>query len=121
MREDRTRRPTSVFGSGDEPDPRFSFANERTYLAWIRTALAFLGAAVALDVLKLSVPHWLSITAAVAMAGLSAFASIAAWTHWAASEHALRHSEPLPGPRLSLVTVGLAMVAVAIVVGIVWP
>lgn len=121
MRRQATRWPASVFGSGAEPDPRFSFANERTYLAWIRTALALLGAAVALDVLKLSVPHWLSVAAAAAMAGLSAFAAIAAWTHWAASERALRHNKPLPGPRVSLLTWGLAAVAVAIVVGIVWP
>jgi putative membrane protein len=25
---------------GTEPDPRFTFANERTFLAWSRTALA---------------------------------------------------------------------------------
>ena len=27
-------------GEGREPDPRFTFANERTFLAWSRTALA---------------------------------------------------------------------------------
>ena len=26
---------------GEEPDPRFTLANERTFLAWMRTALAF--------------------------------------------------------------------------------
>lgn len=31
---------------GDTPDYRFSLANERTFLAWIRTALAFLAAAI---------------------------------------------------------------------------
>ena len=34
------RRPRSVYGGGEEPDPRFSLANERTALAWMRTALA---------------------------------------------------------------------------------
>ena len=33
---------------GTEPDPRFTFANERTFLAWIRTALGFLAAGVAI-------------------------------------------------------------------------
>ncbi|WP_425291524.1 DUF202 domain-containing protein [Acinetobacter baumannii] len=33
---------------GEEPDPRFTLANERTFLAWTRTALALLASAVAL-------------------------------------------------------------------------
>ncbi len=37
------RWPRSVYGVGTEPDPRFTFANERTFLAWIRTALAMMG------------------------------------------------------------------------------
>ena len=35
-----TRFPKAVYGVGAEPDPRFTLANERTFLAWIRTALA---------------------------------------------------------------------------------
>lgn len=31
---------------GEEPDPRFTLANERTFLAWTRTALALLASAV---------------------------------------------------------------------------
>ncbi|HEY5846809.1 MAG TPA: DUF202 domain-containing protein, partial [Microlunatus sp.] len=47
-REDR-RWPRSVYGVGSEPDARFSLANERTFLAWIRTSLGFLagGAGIA--------------------------------------------------------------------------
>ena len=47
-RDDR-RWPRSVYGVGSEPDARFSLANERTFLAWIRTSLGFLagGAAIA--------------------------------------------------------------------------
>ncbi|NLT31088.1 MAG: DUF202 domain-containing protein, partial [Propionibacterium sp.] len=36
----RERFPKSVYSTGTEPDPRFTLANERTYLAWIRTSLA---------------------------------------------------------------------------------
>ena len=32
---------------GEEPDPRFTLANERTFLAWIRTSLAFLAGGIA--------------------------------------------------------------------------
>jgi putative membrane protein len=46
----RTRRsPQSVYGIGAEPDPRFSFANERTFLAWVCTSLALIAAGVSLD------------------------------------------------------------------------
>ncbi|WP_082008481.1 YidH family protein [Photobacterium gaetbulicola] len=34
---------------GTAPDDRFSLANEKTYLAWIRTSLALLAGAIALD------------------------------------------------------------------------
>lgn len=37
-----SRWPRHVYRAGEEPDPRFTFANERTFLAWIRTSLALL-------------------------------------------------------------------------------
>lgn len=36
---------------GKDPDYRFSLANERTFLAWIRTALAFLATSIGVDLL----------------------------------------------------------------------
>ena len=50
---------------GSEPDPRFTFANERTFLAWIRTALGFLAAGVAIAaVARLAGPLGLEIRVA---------------------------------------------------------
>lgn len=46
MSEDR--RPRGVYGVGEEPDPRFSLANERTSLAWMRTGLGLVGGGVAI-------------------------------------------------------------------------
>lgn len=43
------RFPRWVFGEGSEPDPRFTLANERTFLAWIRTSLALLACGIALE------------------------------------------------------------------------
>lgn len=43
------RFPASVYRVGDEPDPRFSLANERTFLAWIRTSLGLTAGAVAME------------------------------------------------------------------------
>ena len=36
-----------MFRQGTEPDVRFSLANERTFLAWTRTALALIAGALA--------------------------------------------------------------------------
>lgn len=41
------RRPRRVYDLGDEPDPRFTLANERALLAWLRTALALVVTGVA--------------------------------------------------------------------------
>ena len=49
----RSRFPAAVFSVGTDPDPRFSLANERTYLAWIRTSLALLAAGEGLEALDL--------------------------------------------------------------------
>ncbi|MEZ5200430.1 MAG: DUF202 domain-containing protein [Micropruina glycogenica] len=45
------RWPAWVYGVGDDPDPRFSLANERTFLAWIRTGLAFVTAGLGISAL----------------------------------------------------------------------
>src|ERR1043165_2701247 len=48
MTEQRFIRRPKWFQEGQDPDYRFTLANERTFLAWIRTSLALLAAAVAL-------------------------------------------------------------------------
>ena len=53
-RADR-RFPRRLYGVGTEPDPRYSLANERTFLAWIRTSLTLMAAGVALEVLALEI------------------------------------------------------------------
>lgn len=50
------RFPQSVYGQGEEPDARFSLANERTFLAWIRTSLALIAGGVALEAFDLPLP-----------------------------------------------------------------
>jgi len=94
------RRPVSVYGVGHEPDPRFTLANERTALAWMRTALALVGGGVALISVAsvAALPKWSAlIGAAVCVAG-----ALLAWravTGWARVERALRLRQQLPAPR----------------------
>ncbi|MEQ6900049.1 DUF202 domain-containing protein [Nocardioides sp. YIM 152588] len=112
---ERSRWPGWVYSDGEEPDYRFSFANERTFLAWIRTALALLAAAVAVDLVELNLPAALRVTLVVVLAGLGLVCAISAWVRWALSERAIRRREPLPafGPAVLLV-VGLALIALII-------
>ncbi|CAN5319682.1 hypothetical protein BH09ACT10_BH09ACT10_26640 [soil metagenome] len=108
------RWPPSVYGGGNEPDPRFSMANERTFLAWIRTALAMLAAATALIALDLSLPAPLTVIMAIVLAVIGMLCAYQAWTGWAQTEYALRHHAPLPSSLMKVV-VAAAVAAVAIV------
>jgi len=68
----RERWPNWVYGTGTEPDYRFSFANERTFLAWLRTAPALLAGGVALDTIDLNLPRpvQVALAALVVVLGL---------------------------------------------------
>src|SRR5665811_1998630 len=65
------RKPSSVYGQGDEPDPRFSLANERTALAWMRTALALVPAGIAIiSISGLAImPRWTALIGAASCVG----------------------------------------------------
>ena len=108
---------------GQEPDYRFSLANERTFLAWIRTALALLAGGVVLEqfAVRLAPHHVLAVTAA-ALAALSAVLSAAAYLHWRGNEIAMRHGRPLSGTVATpLLTVSALIVALVIAVLLLWP
>lgn len=112
------RRPRSVYGAGEEPDPRFSLANERTALAWMRTALALVGGGVA--VVSLSslgvLPRWSSLVGAASCLGGAALAGRAV-TGWARTERALREHRPIPGPwALVWLAGGVVLMAVLVLV-----
>lgn len=110
-----SRWPGWVYGAGDEPDYRFSFANERTFLAWIRTALALIAGGVALDTLDLSMDPGVQRGLASALTVLGALCAGLSWTRWAAAERAVRRNEPLPASSPSVLIAG-AVVVVAIVI-----
>jgi putative membrane protein len=108
------RWPSSVYDRGHEPDPRFSLANERTFLAWVRTALALVAGAAAVDALPLPLPEAVQnlLAALLALAGL--LTAAAAWRGWARTERAMREGRSLPSnPAMVIV---LAAVAVAALV-----
>jgi putative membrane protein len=83
---------------GTEPDPRFSFANERTFLAWSRTALALVVAGLGIVQLLPPFPgvpegrHLLGVPLIV----LGAVLAVVAYAEWVRNQHALRRGEPMP-------------------------
>jgi putative membrane protein len=86
---------------GTDPDYRFSLANERTCLAWIRTALAILAGGVVLHQLyEHSLPHWLPTTVGLSVSAFSCVLAIGAYRQWKAYEIAMRHARSLPRSRL---------------------
>ena len=109
------RWPRWVYGSGEEPDYRFSFANERTFLAWIRTALALLAGGVALDAIQLSISTALQVALSVLLVVLALLCALVSWLRWARAERAMRQRRPLPSSNLSgLLTLVLVVIAAAL-------
>lgn len=97
------RFPRSVYMRGDEPDARFTLANERTFLAWIRTALAFLAGGVALELLGLDLNAGLRLAASLVLVVVGTFIPALAWIGWMHTERALRENRPLPASFLGVI------------------
>lgn len=113
------RFPGWVYRQGEEPDPRFSLANERTFLAWIRTALALFAAGVAFEALNLPVATTWRLVATAVFVLLGLLATLQAWLGWARTELAIRRTTPLPGPSLSaVIAAGVAVAVVVLVIGL---
>jgi putative membrane protein len=93
----------------DEPDYRFTLANERTFLAWQRTSLGLLAAAVALVQLvpELAVPGARRLLG-IGLAALAIFTSGMGLVRWRQADRAMRRGEPLPHhPTPGFLAVGL--------------
>lgn len=101
---------------GEAPDYRFSLANERTFLAWIRTALGFLAAGVGLDQLAPDfatplIRELLALLLCLFAGGLAIYG----YLRWLRNEKAMRLKEDFPYTP-GLLIVGLLLLAVSLVV-----
>jgi len=106
------RRERRLEQTGSDPDPRFTFANERTFLAWNRTALALIAAGLAVaQFLKFNL-HGLRLIIAVPLILLGAALALASYLHWEDSERAMRLRQPLRYSSMPRVlTGGIAVIA----------
>jgi putative membrane protein len=97
-----------------EPDYRFTMANERTFLAWQRTALGLLAAAVALVQLvpELTIPGARRVLG-VGLAVLAILTSGMGLLRWQQADRAMRRGEPLPRhPSPTYLAIGLILVGI---------
>ncbi|RBY75251.1 hypothetical protein DQ238_20175 [Geodermatophilus sp. TF02-6] len=104
------------------PDYRFTLANERTLLAWLRTGLALVagGVAVAQFAPDLGV-RWGSSAVAVALVLAGLGTALGGYRRWRVNEQAIVADRPLPPSRVlpAVVTaVAAVLVVVAVLVGL---
>jgi putative membrane protein len=112
-----TRFPRKVFGEGEEPDARFTLANERTFLAWVRTALALLAGAVAVHAPAVDLDGWVKAVTSLFLLAAAGLAIGQSWRRWHQVELAIRTGRPLPGfagPAMLAAILGLLITGVAI-------
>lgn len=101
-----------------EPDVRFTYANERTFLAWNRTALALIATGVAATQLlpEFHVNGGRRILG-LPLIALGALVALTSFLHWQANQRAMRRDQPLPRSRMPLVlSIGIGIVAIIAVV-----
>ena len=114
----RPRWPKRVYGVGTEPDPRFTLANERTLLAWLRTSLALIVTAIGVVALRTvtSQPALTTVIALIACCG-GILTALAGFHRWQQVERALRVQEPLPAPTAATVLAVTLLLAIGVTTG----
>ncbi len=112
------RRKPPLQSVGTDPDYRFTLANERTFLAWVRTGLGLLAGAVALASLVHHFgprPMRLGITGMLLL--LSLVVTVGAYVRWDRAERAIREQRSLPvDPLPRILVAGLALITGAVAV-----
>jgi len=115
-----SRRVPRALQEGQDPDPRFTLANERTFLAWIRTSLALLAGGIAVeaftqDIFDETARKVLGTTLLV----LGGILAASAAGRWLRVEAAMRQKRSLPLPVwVPLIAFVCALAAVVVLVAI---
>ena len=112
-------RPRNGHEPGEEPDERFTLANERTFLAWIRTALALIGGGLAAGQLLQFDTDAARLGVALPPIVLGGVVALLSYRRWRDTQRALRLGEPIPTggpPRYLAIAIGGLALVVAIVV-----
>ncbi|MGC0365626.1 putative membrane protein [Rhodococcus sp. 27YEA15] len=100
----------------NRPDERFTLASERTFLAWMRTALALLAGGIAmLELIPGWSTGWVRTGIALVLIAMAAAAALTGMRRWLQVKKALETGADMPSPHmLWLFAVGLAAIAVSV-------
>jgi len=103
-----------VYVGDEEPDPRFSLANERTFLAWVRTALAFIACGVAVSLLGVpSLGSWHALVSYCLIA-VGVLSAVTGMVRWMRAERAMRMGTILPRLGVAGVVVAGVLISAAL-------
>jgi putative membrane protein len=106
---------------GEEPDYRFTLANERTFLAYVRTSLAFFASGTAiLSFFDHVIGHRvLVVIIGSGLYALGTFTAASCYLRWRRLEQAMRLGRPLPTSLvLPIITGSLIILALIAFVGV---
>ncbi len=116
----KRRRVPRALHEGNDPDPRFTLANERTFLAWIRTSLALLAGGIAVEAFTQDIfddtARKVLGTTLLVLGGLLAASAAGRWLR---VEAAMRQKRSLPLPVwIPLIALVCAVAAVTVLLAI---
>lgn len=104
--------------SGTHPDYRFTLANERTLLAWLRTGLALAAGGVAVATYAPDLGgRWGGAAIALGLVLIGLGTALAGYRRWRTNEDAIRAGRPLPEGWVVPALTG-AVAVVVVVVGV---
>ncbi|MGF1751204.1 MULTISPECIES: YidH family protein [Vibrio] len=114
-------KPSNWRSEGQAPDYRFSLANERTYLSWIRTSLALLAGAVGIEHL---VPEFadsnMRLLLSAILCVMAAALPLLAYIRWASNERAMRNGRELSySVAIKVISIIIFLVAM-LVIAMMW-
>jgi putative membrane protein len=118
----RSKMAQRLLPGGTEPDPRFTLANERTFLAWIRTSLALLAGGIAIEAFTSDLfiePVRKGVAVILILLGILLSGGSA--VRWLRVERSMRNKTPLPLPLIVPLLAGAgALAAAAVLALILW-
>ncbi|WP_062214931.1 YidH family protein [Streptomyces sp. NBRC 109706] len=114
--------PQRLREEGRTPDFRFSLANERTFLAWLRTALALLAGGIAVQQFLTEIPHGFRTVVALLLLAGGALCAVRGVNHWVRTERAIRRGDDLPLSRFpAFLALGTVLTALLVIGALLWP